>query len=203
VLSVGVVMACASSAGDQDPAGSDPARPTSTGVASGSTAGPPHPAATAGTPASQTRSFIPSRLTLPSGAVAPVDPAGVGTDGVLQVPDDAGRVGWWTGGARAGEPFGSIVLAGHVDSRVYGLGVFSELLSVEVGDEVTLDDGSDFTRYRVSELKQAPKSRLAGDTAAFRQDVDNRLVLITCVGPYDHRLGAYPDNLVVIADEID
>ena len=47
-----------------------------------------------------------------------------------QVPDDASRVGWWTGGARAGEPFGSIVVAGHVDSREYGIGILSELLSV-------------------------------------------------------------------------
>jgi len=27
-------------------------------------------------------------------------------------------------------------------------------------------------------------------------------VLITCVGSYDHEAGSYPDNLVVIADEV-
>ena len=66
-----------------------------------------------------------------------------------------------------------------------------------------LDDGSQTRRYQVSAIRQAPKARLAAETEAFRQDVDNRLVLITCVGVYDHRAGAYPDNLVVIADEID
>jgi sortase (surface protein transpeptidase) len=140
---------------------------------------------------------------LPSGDIAAVDPAGVGADGVLQVPDDASRVGWWTGGARAGEPFGSIVIAGHVDSREYGLGVMSELLSVQVGDELVVGDGSQTRRFQISALRQAPKARLAAETEAFRQDVDNRLVLITCVGPYDHRAGTYPDNLVVIADEVD
>lgn len=134
--------------------------------------------------------------------MAPVDPAGVGRDGVLQVPDDPSRVGWWTGGARAGEPFGSIVVAGHVDSRVYGIGIFSELLTIEIGDQVVLDDGSQTRRYQVSQVSQAPKARLAAETDAFRQDVDNRLVLVTCVGVYDYRAGAYPDNLVVIAAEV-
>jgi hypothetical protein len=163
----------------------------------------PMPAATAGTPTSQTTSFIPTRLTLPSGRVAVVDPAGVGADGVLQVPADAGRVGWWTGGARVGEPFGSIVVAGHVDSRDYGIGILSELLTARIGDELRLDDGTDSRRFQVSAITQAPKARLAAATEAFRQDIDNRLVLITCVGAYDYRAGAYPDNLVVIADEIE
>jgi hypothetical protein len=165
-------------------------------------AGPPTPAATAGTPTSQTVSFVPTKLTLPSGDTAPVDPAGVSGDGVLQVPDDASRVGWWTGGALAGEPFGSIVIAGHVDSRVYGIGIMSELLSAEVGDRLLLDDGTNTRMYEVSAIKQAPKAQLAAATDAFRQDVDNRLVLITCVGAYDHQAHAYPDNLVVIANEI-
>jgi len=203
VATLGLVAGCGSSAATPPVVGSS----ASTGELSAtseaaSLPGPPLPAATAGTPTSQTTSFVPTNLTLPSGDTAAVDPAGVGADGVLQVPDDASRAGWWTGGARAGEPFGSIVLAGHVDSRVYGIGIFSELLSVEVGNELVLDDGSDTRRYQVSAIVQAPKARLAADTEAFRQDVDSRLVLITCVGAYDHEAGAYPDNLVVIADEI-
>ena len=162
----------------------------------------PAPAATAGTPTSQTTTFVPTILTLPSGDANAVDPAGVGADGVLQVPEDGSRVGWWTGGALAGEPFGSIVLAGHVDSRDYGLGTMLELLDVNVGDRVELGDGVHRQGYQISAITQVPKSRLAADTEAFRQDVDNRLVLITCVGPYDREAGGYPDNLVVIADEV-
>lgn len=145
---------------------------------------------------------MPTSLTLPSGHLAPVDPAGVGADGILEVPDDPSRVGWWTGGARAGEPFGSIVVAGHVDSRDFGIGIMSELLTVDVGDVVSLASDEDGRTYRVSAITQVPKARLAAETEAFRQDIGNRLVLITCVGAYDRRAGAYPDNLVVIADEI-
>lgn len=145
---------------------------------------------------------MPTSLTLPSGDLAAVDPAGVGADGVLEVPSDPSRVGWWTGGALAGEPFGSIVLAGHVDSREYGIGVMVGLLDVGLGDQVVLGDGVHARRYQVSAITQVAKSRLAADTEAFRQDVDHRLVLITCVGAYDRAAGGYPDNLVVIADEI-
>jgi hypothetical protein len=198
---VGSITACGSTAPGSAAANS-PRIGTESSPPPGLT-GAPTPAATAKVPDSQTFSFIPTRLTLPSGDIAPVDPAGVSEDGVLEVPDDASRVGWWTGGALAGEPFGSIVLAGHVDSRKYGIGIMSELLAIEIGNEVKLDNGSDTRRYRVSAIEQAPKARLAAETEAFRQDVDNRLVLITCVGAYDYAAGAYPDNLVVIADEID
>ena len=40
------------------------------------------------------------------------------------------RVGWWDGSAQVGDPYGSTVLAGHVDSREQGLGVFAALLEV-------------------------------------------------------------------------
>jgi hypothetical protein len=199
---VGLTVGCEPAASSSGPVSGDRAAvavPTNSTEAIAE----PTPAATAGTPTSQTRSFVPTRLTLPSGRVAEVDPAGVGADGVLQVPADANRVGWWTGGARAGEPFGSIVVAGHVDSRDYGIGVLSELLRVRPGSELTLDDGTDSRRYRVAVITQAPKARLAAATEAFRQDVDNRLVLITCSGAYDYRAGAYPNNLVVIAEEIE
>lgn len=158
---------------------------------------------TAGTPTSQTVTYVPTRLTLPSGRVAAVDPAGVGADGVLEVPDDPSRVGRWTGGALAGEPFGSIVLAGHVDSRDLGLGVLSELLTVKVGDQLVLDDAVSFRSYQVTAIRQAPKARLAAETDAFRQDVEHRLVLITCVGAFDRDAGAYADNLVVFAAEVE
>ena len=94
------------------------------------------------------------------------------------------------------------MLAGHVDSREYGLGVLSELLVIKIGAQLVLDDGTSTRRYEVSSIRQAPKARLVAETEAFRQDVDHRLVLITCVGRYDYAAGSYPDNLVVIADEV-
>ena len=78
-----------------------------------------------------------SSIELPSGNVAMVEPERT-VNGVLQVPADIQHVGWWDGSADAGDPFGSTVIAGHVDSRQQGLGFFAELLIMQVGDLVTL-----------------------------------------------------------------
>lgn len=166
-------------------------------------AGSPTRAALAGTPASQTYPFAPTTLTLPSGVVAPVDPANVDAARVLQVPADPGRVGWWTGGALAGEPYGSVVLAGHVDTRAYGLGAMAELLDIAPGDEVVVADGARHHAYRVVSVSEVPKARLAADLDVFRQDVGHRLVLVTCGGAYDPASHTYADNVVAVAVPVD
>jgi sortase (surface protein transpeptidase) len=58
-------------------------------------------------------------------------------DGVLKVPENVQHVGWWDGSALAGEPFGSTVIAGHVDSATEGIGFFARLLRIKVGDTIT------------------------------------------------------------------
>lgn len=174
------------------------AAPTDGSTLSSSTV-TPSPAATAGTPTSQVYPFRPTELTLPSGVVAAVDPAGVGSDGSLLVPPDPSRVGWWDGGALVDEPYGSVVLAGHLDSLKYGIGVMVELHNLRVGDEVVVGDADQQQRFRVTGTESVPKAELAGTAEAFRQDVPHRLVLITCTGPYDKLAHTYPENLVVIA----
>jgi len=44
----------------------------------------------------------------------------VTTHGILAVPDDPAKVGWWTGSALPGTTTGSTVLDGHVDSAQTG-----------------------------------------------------------------------------------
>ena len=132
-----------------------------------------------------------------------MDPAGVDEAGVLEVPADPARLGWWTGGALAGEPFGSVVLAGHVDSQTLGLGVLVELLETPPGAEVTISDETEQRSYRVVSVDEIPKARLATDFAAFRQDVGHRLVLITCGGDFDEATRSYADNVVLIAEPVE
>lgn len=163
----------------------------------------PPPARIAGTPASQTYPFRPTTLTLPSGVVAAVEPAGVDTAGTLEVPADPSRLGWWTGGALVGEPFGGLVLAGHVDSRTLGLGVLVELADTSIGAEVLVGDETQQRRYRVVSVDEVSKVRLAADFGAFRRDVDHRLVLITCGGSYDRATQSYDENVVVVALPVD
>ena len=144
--------------------------------------------------------FVPDVLVLPEGSSAPVRPA-VTVDGELQVPEDVSHVGWWDGGAYAGDPFGSTVVAGHIDSAEQGLGVFTRLLTLEVDDVITLrSSGGEELTYRVTSTELVDKDALASDTAAFDQAGEHRLVLITCSGRWRPEVDSYESNFIVIAE---
>jgi hypothetical protein len=144
-------------------------------------------------------SFRPLVLALPSGATAPVHDSGLHPDGALVIPDDPATVGWWDGGALAGEAYGSVVIAGHVDSARYGLGVMAQLKSLRTGQLVELRAGSRRMRYRVTSRRSVAQAELAARTDAFRQDTPPRLVLITCGGAFDRVRHRYQDNLIIYA----
>ncbi|TDU89157.1 sortase family protein [Kribbella voronezhensis] len=156
-----------------------------------------------GTPAASQRvRFVPTEVVLPGGRRAPVLPAST-VNGQLVVPEHVQRVGWWDGGAEAGDPFGSVVLAGHVDSATEGIGFFVRLRQVKPGEIVVLrGDGGHSASYRISTVTAVPKDALATTSGAFDQTGDHRLVLITCTGAYDPAKGGYAENLVVTAAAI-
>jgi LPXTG-site transpeptidase (sortase) family protein len=140
--------------------------------------------------------FVPELLVLPGRAKARVLPA-VTVDGELKVPENVDYVGWWDGSAYAGDPFGSTVIAGHVDSATEGIGFFARLRRVKVGDVVTLRAGSHRLSYRISSVRTVNRHALATDSRAFDQTGPHRLVLITCTGNYRRDQGGYESNLVV------
>lgn len=144
---------------------------------------------------------MPTLLILPGGASAGVLPAKT-IDGALQVPQHVNYVGWWDGSSYAGDPFGSTVIAGHVDSAVEGLGFFSKLLRMHVGDRVTVRGDGDEANYRIVSVQQVAKLGLAADSEAFDQAGPHRLVLITCTGAFDRARRSYDSNLVVIAQPV-
>jgi LPXTG-site transpeptidase (sortase) family protein len=149
--------------------------------------------------ASQRVEFIPERLTLPGKASAAVLPAPT-VDGLLKVPENVQQVGWWDGSAWAGEPFGSTVIAGHVDAATEGIGFFARLLGIKLGDTITLRAESHRLKYRVISVRRVGKTALATDSQALKQTGSHRLVLITCTGNYDRNRGGYESNLVVVAE---
>jgi LPXTG-site transpeptidase (sortase) family protein len=151
-----------------------------------------------GTPGPTQRvTFVPELLVLPGKAEARVLPAAT-VDDELKVPEDVDYVGWWDGSASAGDPFGSTVIAGHVDSATEGFGFFARLQRVRVGDVVTLRAGSHRLSYRISSKRTVDRHALATDSQAFDQAGPHRLVLITCTGRYRRDRGGYESNLVVI-----
>ena len=146
---------------------------------------------------SQRIQFIPKHLTLPGHATAEVLPAAT-VDGLLRVPENVRHVGWWDGSARAGEPFGSTVIAGHVDSDTGGIGFFVRLRRIKVGGTVTLRADSHRMKYRVTSVKKVARKALATETQAFKQTGPHRLMLITCTGNFHRSRGGYDSNLIVI-----
>jgi LPXTG-site transpeptidase (sortase) family protein len=148
--------------------------------------------------ASQRVEFIPERLTLPGKASAAVLPATT-VDGMLKVPENVQHVGWWDGSAWAGEPFGSTVIAGHVDSATEGIGFFARLFKIKVGDTITLRADSHRLKDRVTSVRKVAKKALATDSQALKPTGPHRLVLITCTGSYHRDRGGYDSNVVVEA----
>ena len=195
MLLASVLLAgCGSSGTAAGPAApSSSAAPATTGTATGEV-----PPARVGSPApSQRIRFVPTSIELPGAKRAPVDPASTQSDGILAVPENVSRVGWWDGGSEAGDPFGALVIAGHVDSKTEGLGFFARLRQMRVGETVTVANGTYRASYRIINVRAVQKNALA--TGTFDQTGPHRLVLITCTGTYIHSRGGYQQNLVVTA----
>lgn len=197
----GVVPATTVPAPGESSGASASSAPSQTSDAAGDPTTEPAPAREGKPAASQRVRFVPQKVTLPGGASAAVKPAST-VDGDLAVPENVEHVGWWDGSAYVGDPFGSTVIAGHVDSATQGVGFFARLLRVKVGDTVTATGDGHRAQYRVTAVDTVAKQALATDSRAFDQVGDHRLVLITCTGAYLRDRGGYTSNLVVIATPV-
>lgn len=180
----------------------------------GPTAGPARPSATpdsqAPTPVGRSDArltaedpaalALPARVTMPStDIISPLRPVGVARDGQMELPPNPGVMGWYRFGAVPGErDGGSVVLAGHLDSKRFGLGPLVRLRNLRPGDpvQVTLGDGTRRT-YRVTGLERFDRQALPA--FVFSRSGPERLRVITCGGEYDAAAGGYQQNLVVTA----
>lgn len=142
----------------------------------------------------------PTRVTIDALRIsARVNPVGIDVaKGILAVPIDIQRLGWWRDGQAPGAATGSVLIAGHVDSARRGGGAFVNLKNARAGQrvKVTTSDGRVRT-YRVTTVRQMLKSRLP--TSAFSLKGTARLTLVTCGGPFLPSSGSYRDNIMVTA----
>src|SRR5262249_4951611 len=93
---------------------------------------------------------------------APVFASGIDVkQGVLDVPPQISRLGWWLDGALPGSPKGAVLIAGHVDSAAAGAGALFRLKEANRGDriEVTTKNGRTFA-YRVVSVQAMLKKDL-------------------------------------------
>lgn len=143
---------------------------------------------------------VPARLELPSLDVSSaVGPVGVDGEGDLEIPEDVAEVGWYRFGPRPGDPAGSTVLSGHVDSAEQGKGAFFRLRDLKPGDPVVIrgSDGRTW-RYRVVSREEWPKSEVPLDRI-FSRSGAARLTLVTCGGGFREDVRSYQDNIAVTA----
>jgi sortase family protein len=154
---------------------------------------PVTPAARVGAP----RPEVPTRMMLPNGTVVPIRAVGTAADGSLDVPDDIRVAGWWRGGARLGDPFGSTLVAAHVDSYTQGLGPYASLLAVRAGQRIGVSSAHLSQTFAVVSLRVWPRASLGRHPGIFSARGARRLTLVTCSGPFLAEHGGY-QNLAVI-----
>lgn len=183
-----LLIGCAAGGAGEGHRGDPSARPEARSVDTGAArrAGPPDPER-------------PVSVRLPSGTRVPVSAAGVGNGGVLGVPEDVDRAGWWRGGARLGDPFGATLIAGHVDSSDQGLGAFAELLSVRVGQQVRVRSKHLEQVFTIRSRRLVPGRGLRDVPQVFSVRGERRLTLVTCAPPYEPSRGGYQNLAVVTA----
>jgi hypothetical protein len=161
----------------------------------------PVPSAREAQPAAGDMRFVPERIELPGGAYTAVVPvATVGKE--LVVPEDPTKVGWWDGSSYVGDPYGSTVIAGHVDAFDRGIGFFFRLWNIKVGERVVLSAGDVRQAYKITTVHQVPRADLVDDAQVFGIGGPPRLVLITCAGEFRPDRGGYSRNLIVVARPI-
>jgi LPXTG-site transpeptidase (sortase) family protein len=149
-------------------------------------------------PAAGDTRFVPERIDLPGGVYTAVVPvATVGNE--LVVPEDPTKVGWWDGSSYVGDPYGSTVIAGHVDAFDRGVGFFFRLWNIKVGERVVLSAGDVRQAYKITKVREVPRTDLVDDAEAFDIGGPPRLVLITCAGEFRPDRRGYSRNLIVVA----
>jgi sortase (surface protein transpeptidase) len=144
------------------------------------------------------RSPPPARIEIPAiGVSSALVRLGLNPDGTMQVPDDYGVAGWFTGGPAPGET-GPAVIAGHVDSRS-GPAIFYRLGALRNGDAIKIirTDGTT-ARFVADNVVRYPK-RAFPTQAVFGPAPDPVLRLITCGGRFDRARRSYVDNVIVTA----
>jgi hypothetical protein len=141
----------------------------------------------------------PTALRLPAlGVDAQVGPVAELPDGSLAVPSNPHVLGWWYHSAAPGDPAGTVVVIGHVDTARDGAGALFRLSTARPGQHIVLDTPHGQHHYVVAATRGYPKAHLP-TRDIFATGGRPRLVLITCGGAFDPHTRQYADNIVVYA----
>jgi len=141
----------------------------------------------------------PTRLRIPAiGVDSRIVTIGVDRTGALIPPRTTDVTGWFAAGPVPGT-IGPALLAGHVDSRATGPGVFFRLTELRPGD-VIIVDRADHTaaRFVVDSSTRVSKTAFPTELIYSPKPVA-MLRLVTCGGSFDAQKRSYLDNVIVNA----
>lgn len=144
----------------------------------------------------------PTSMVLQDGVRVPIRAVSTTDKGVLDVPEDIRAAGWWRGGSRIGDPFGSTLVAAHVDSATQGLGPFAVLLEVRPGQRLTVLTDSLEQTFVVRSLRLRPRGSIGPRSWLHSPAGPRRLILVTCASPFVPALGGYQNLAVVVAEPV-
>ncbi len=143
----------------------------------------------------------PVQITIPAINVhADVMLLGLAADRSVQTPplSQVGTAGWYRYSPTPGADGPSIIL-GHVDSAVYGKGVFFDLGAMHQGDVVSiLRADHRVATFSVTRVVEYPKKSFPTQ-AVYGNTPNAQIRLITCGGRFDSHARSYVDNIVVFA----
>jgi len=146
--------------------------------------------------------LLPERILIPSlGVDMPVAAYGLEPDGAMALPEESATAAWYRHGGTPGDRGSASLIAAHVASDVDGVGPFSLLPNVQMGDtvSVTMSDGSEepFTIVRLEQI-----SKTTVDYEAITTESPGMLILVTCGGEWDPQNRHYDDNVIVWATSL-
>ncbi|MDO8408207.1 MAG: class F sortase [bacterium] len=144
---------------------------------------------------------LPVRLKIPSIHVdAPIEGAGLTSDGAMDVPKGPVKVAWFNLGPRPGET-GSSVIAGHYGWKYRKGSAFDNLHKLRKGDKIYIEDDKGVTiSFVVRESRRYDPKADASDVFGSN-DGKPHLNLITCEGVWDKVSKTYSKRLVVFTDK--
>lgn len=134
---------------------------------------------------------------------AKILPMDVNTDGSMQAPINIYDAGWYTGGAKPGEP-GAAVIDAHASGPTKQ-GLFNSIDTMKLGDEVVVERGDGTSlRYKVTHKEEMALD--AVDMAKVLRpygQAKEGLNMITCSGnwtrdgkTFDHRYIVYTERVL-------
>lgn len=125
---------------------------------------------------------------------------GIDEYGNLQTPYSVWDTGWYRESAKPGSEYGATLIDGHV-SGLWGRGVFSQLDTLNKGDEIIIELGSgEHIKYKVVTKEIFKKNHVDMNKAIKSVDLTKHgLNLITCNGQYISGERTFSHRLLVRA----